>query len=378
MRLPGARSLLARVCLTGLLVAGLSGSSLLTGVAGLESSREAIPGDDPTDLSALGPWARASMQVHIPTPSGGYRATVVFPYDGHDDATTGDPLAAPGQHPAIVFGHGYLGRVEWYTATLHHLASWGFVVLAPHSALELFPDQESYVDDFSRALDWLEAEDGRPGSWLEGRLAHGRYGASGHSMGGGASIVAAARDTRFGAVANLAAADLRIGAVEAVADLRVPLLLVAAGADRVTRVDAHQRRLFEAAGRGAPGAAGAAGTARTTEPPDRPPVGLAIIEGGGHCGFLWSSALSDALCGVGDIGRQRQMALSHRLLTGWFLYWLAGRKDLREAVWPATPEPGITLEWGGSPGARATDPQADALSTASRAASMMWSVSMPM
>jgi predicted dienelactone hydrolase len=300
---------------------------LVLALTPLARAAQPVDGDD---LEARGPWAVASMLASIPSPRGGFEATVVHPVDpgAHPDASGRLPLA-DGPHPAVVFAHGYLGQVEWYAGTLEHLASWGFVVVAPRSALEPLPDQEGFVDDLSRSIDWLEAEDARTGSWLEGRLARGAFGTAGHSMGGGASIVAAARDERIRAVGTLAAALSRAGALDAASALTVPLLLVAAGDDVITPVGAHQRRLFEAA--------------------SVAPVQLAMIEGGGHCGFLRPPPFGDVLCGANAIPRDRQLAAANLLLTGWFLRYLGGREDLDDIAWPMTPPAGLSVESRGAP-----------------------------
>jgi predicted dienelactone hydrolase len=306
--------------LTGLLLALLLVSPL-AGPAAVSGS----PGDGTgIDLSAPpGPTGVASLDVEIATDTGRFPARVWLPATGDEHPGSGLPVVAPGRHPVIVFGHGYLGRVEWYWSTLHHLATWGFIVVAPMSGLELVPDHDAFVEDLRRVLDWLEAEDEAPGGWLEGHVLRGAYGASGHSMGGGASVVAAARDERFAAVANLAAAELRLGAVESLAGLEAPLLLVAAGEDRFTPVAVHQRPMFEAKETG--------------------PVQLRVIEGGSHCGFLDARPFP-VICDQASIAEESQRAIARRLLTGWFLYWLAGREDLAGDAWPSDAEPGVSLE----------------------------------
>jgi predicted dienelactone hydrolase len=306
---------------------------------GLAASNDGEHAARPT--GSPGPAMVAIVDMEVATPTGSFPATLHVPASGAEHPASGLPAIAPGRHPVVVFGHGYLGRVEWYRSTLEHLASWGLIVVAPRSGLELFPDHDAYVEDFSRVLDWLEAEDERPGGWLEGRVLRGAYGASGHSMGGGASIVAAARDARFRSVANLAAAELRVGAIESVARLEAPLLLVAGEVDGFTPVEDHQRPMFEAKEEG--------------------PVQLRVIEGGSHCGFLDELPFA-ALCDRATIDEETQRAISRRLLAGWFLYWLSGREDLSGLVWPSVPEPGVGLETRGpAPNAAATGAAAGAV-----------------
>jgi dienelactone hydrolase len=64
-------------------------------------------------------------------------------------------------------------------------------------------------------LTYLEEQNADPASWLFGQVATAQFGVSGHSMGGGASILAAAADARIKAVANLAAAETNPSAIQA-------------------------------------------------------------------------------------------------------------------------------------------------------------------
>ena len=167
----------------------------------------------------------------------------------------------------VAFGHGYLADVGWYESTLAHLASWGIVVIAPRSAGELFPDHAAFADDLLSALDWVVAEAGRPGSgWPGGPVDPMALGLSGHSMGGGAALLAAARDPAVRAVATLAAAETDPSAIAAAAEIAAPALFVAAADDAITPVGEHQRPMFEAKATG--------------------PAELRTIAGASHCGFL--------------------------------------------------------------------------------------------
>ena len=102
------------------------------------------------------------------------------------DDVFADASLAPGPHPVAVFSHGHQahGAVAAYLST--HLASHGWVVVAPyHEGTLPLQDRvtETYAQrplDLSAVLDWLDAPTGDP---LEGQLRPERVGL-GHSFGG--------------------------------------------------------------------------------------------------------------------------------------------------------------------------------------------------
>ncbi|MFD0593191.1 dienelactone hydrolase family protein [Catellatospora coxensis] len=134
---------------------------------------------------------------------------------------------AAGRFPAIAFGHGFLQSVSKYYSTMQHLASWGFVVAAPTSQGSLFPSHSAFADDLNAQLTWLVAQDTTAGSRFNAHVVTTKLGLSGHSMGGGASVLAAARNPAVTTVANLAAAETNPSAATAAASVRVPMMLVA-------------------------------------------------------------------------------------------------------------------------------------------------------
>ncbi len=122
----------------------------------------------PTDGSAPGPWSAAATDVEIGARGRAFGAWLLYPErDPGADPVMGPVAIAEGPWPVVIFGHGYLTPVELYAETLRALASHGFVVVAPRSGDELFPDHGSFAADFSTVIDWLEAERVRPDSLSE-------------------------------------------------------------------------------------------------------------------------------------------------------------------------------------------------------------------
>ena len=113
-------------------------------------------------------------------------------------------------------------------------------------------------------------------------------------MGGGASILAAAADSRIRAVANLAAADTNPSAVTAMESVFVPVSLIAGSDDSIVPVGSHGQLMYN--------------NGFATKQ-------LAIIQGGYHCGFMDSNIL---FCDSGSISRAEQLAITRHLLTAFF------------------------------------------------------------
>jgi dienelactone hydrolase len=199
--------------------------------------------------------------------------------------------------------------VTRYQSTLEHLATHGYFAIATESQGGLFPDHDAFANDLRFSLDFLEAENVRSGSRFRGALAVGRYGASGHSMGGGASILATARDARIRAVANLAAAETDPSAIAAMRQIQVPIRLVAGSADTITPPSRHQQPMYDAGG---------------------PPRQIPILQGGWHCGFQDVSSFG---CDSGPMSRPTQLAYTRRLLTGFFNLHLKGDQLAWSGVW---------------------------------------------
>ncbi len=213
--------------------------------------------------------------------------------------------------PIYAFGHGYLSPIEPYGSTLEHLASWGITVVAPRSGAGLLPSHEAFGADLVAALDAV-AVAAAADDWDGLPVDVTARAVGGHSMGGGAAVLAAAMDPSIRTVATLSAADTRPSAVEAARSVEAPMLLVGASEDRITPVDGHQRPMFEAASG---------------------PAQLRIIEGGGHCGYLDEADLIDLVCGRPSLDAAAQRALGRAALTAWLRSEAMGDAIASERAW---------------------------------------------
>ena len=220
------------------------------------------------------------------SPARAFDATVFYPCS---DAGCG--AVAERRWPVVVFGIGWASWALRYEHTMRHLASHGFVVIAPSTAdHRAVPRSWEYAQTLLGALQFAAFEAARPGSLLEGRVDALQSGAMGHSMGAGNALVAASlsgdrqwaaslgADWPYGpasllnfdaepwpnvrAFVGLGVAPI-VAPVACLAGLRAHTLMFTPEFDRFVAPDA-QRSLFEAL-------------------PPAAPRQLAVIRGGSHC-----------------------------------------------------------------------------------------------
>jgi dienelactone hydrolase len=223
--------------------------------------------------------------------------------------------------PAVAFGHGWMQPLRRYTHLLRHLASWGFVVLAPDTERGPLGSVRSLAADLSTALD----------VGIGVRLGTGelsvdpdRIAVAGHGTGANAAVLAAAVDGRVRAVTMLAPSQTHPPASAAAESVSCPCLMLVAERDRVAPAVAHAE----------PVAVSWAG-----------PITVRTLRKASHFGFLsgrhWTDALLD---GKPEHTTQRSTLA---LTTAFLLQQLTGTKEydsllageLREAPLWRVPRP---------------------------------------
>ncbi len=236
-----------------------------------------------------------------------FTARLYYPATTSGQNTTFDPAGGP--YPGITFGHGFLQAVSNYQSTLEHLATHGYFVIASDSEGGLFPSHQNFANDLRQSLTFLEQENLNSSSVLFNQVLTSKFGASGHSMGGGASILATAQDSRIKALANLAAAETNPSAVNAMPSVAVPASLISGSSDTIVPVASNGQLMFNA------------GPA---------PKLLPVIQGGWHCGFIDSNGFG---CDSGTITRTEQLTETRRLLTSFFNLYLKSDETHWKQVW---------------------------------------------
>lgn len=268
-------------------------------------------------LSQPGPYAAGWRSVTITRPnSSTFTARLYYPAAANGQNAAYNGAGAP--YPAITFGHGFLQAVSTYQSTLNHLATHGYFVIASDSESGLFPSHQNFANDLRFSLDYLTQQNGEQSSFLFNQVATARYGASGHSMGGGASILAASQDPRIKALANLAAAETNPSATAAVTNVNVPVSLISGSSDTIVPVSSNGQLMYNAG---------------------RAPKMLPVIQGGWHCGFQESNGIG---CDSGTITRAQQLAETRRLLTAFFDLYLKGIEGRWKQVWGSEFQTGLT------------------------------------
>jgi len=202
-----------------------------------------------------------------------------------------------GPYQVIAFGHGFFMQNSYYVSLFKHLASYGYVVIAPQ-----FPDVNHLQLGFDLIFcaNYIKSQNQNPDSRFYNLIDTTKIGLSGHSMGGGASLLAAANDTSIKVVAPLAASETNPSAISVMNQIQGVVYLISAQNDGITPVSTNQLPMFNNA---------------------LPVKGLPVIKGGNHTKFM-DTRIWDWTDPNGYLTPTQQLALTRKYLTSIFNLFL--------------------------------------------------------
>ena len=250
-----------------------------------------------------------------PPPSINRPTLEYFSYRGPHRVATGDlaPAGLPGlvftptsgrRLPIVAIGHGWLQSAGRYADTMRYLASWGIIVVAPNTHCSLFSSHQGLALDLSRALRMVAYGD-LGGGRVRGDLR--RLGVLGHSTGGGAAMLAAAKDEAIKAVVTVTAAETRPSAIQAAGRVYVPSLHLIGSKDDMAESD------------GAKIARSCTG-----------PAQLRMVKGTGHLGLSEGKSFVNGIIGADSDKRVQQV--TRMLASAFFIRHLTGADQLADEM----------------------------------------------
>ncbi|MEE2920032.1 MAG: alpha/beta hydrolase [Bacteroidota bacterium] len=184
------------------------------------------------------------------------------------------PVGVTEPLPWVVFGHGFLMPTSDYDVLAETLNEAGMAMVMVDMETGILPSHEDFGLDLAYTVEHAAAD----ALGLEGILGD-KVALMGHSMGGGASWLAAAQlGTSVNALIGLAPAETTPSAMDAGSSILTPTLLISGSADAVTPPEEHHIPLHDAA---------SPSTCRSF---------VNVLEGS-HCGF----ADAGSLCYLGEL-----------------------------------------------------------------------------
>jgi predicted dienelactone hydrolase len=216
------------------------------------------------------------------------------------------PVSA-GEFPIISFGHGFAMSWDAYANIWEALASRGYIIAFPRTEGGLIPGP-SHGDfglDLALVANRMLELNSNSASIFHNKI-NGNAGIMGHSMGGGASFLAAGGNSNIKTVVGLAPAETNPSAVTAAASVTVPTLVLSGSSDGVTPPAEHHLPIYNAV----------TGTCKY----------FLSITGGAHCYFANTNFNCDFGEGSSSTGitiqRAQQQATMIDYIVPWFDYHL--------------------------------------------------------
>lgn len=195
----------------------------------------------------------------------------------HYPSVTGgqDSPLAEGKFPAVSIGHGFLMNIASYYHIGDTLSSRGFIVILVNTEGSFTPSHENFGKDLTFVLKAMDLENSKSGSLFYNHFS-GLKGIVGHSMGGGATFLAAGNDPGIECVVGLSPAETTPSAIGSAANYKGRALIFGAGDDCVVPIAGSPTSIFSAL--------------NTTC------KWLVNITDGSHCKF----AINNAVCNLGE------------------------------------------------------------------------------
>lgn len=190
--------------------------------------------------------------------------------------TAGENVAiANGQFPIIVFGHGFVMAWSSYQNFWDSIIPRGYIMAFPRTEGSMSPNHGEFGLDLAFLISKLQSEGALTSSFLYQKVS-ATSAISGHSMGGGASFLAAKNNTLITTMVVFAPANTTPSSITAANDITVPSVIFYGVNDGVAPPADHQIPMYDSL----------ASACKTR-------IG---INGGGHCYF----ANSNFNCSFGE------------------------------------------------------------------------------
>jgi dienelactone hydrolase len=226
---------------------------------------------------------------------------VYYPSTAAGDAVP----VAEGTFPFIAFGHGFVMDYTAYQNITDALVASGYVMIYVETEGGFAPAHADFGLDLAYVADHFFEENATAGSLFQSHLID-RCAIMGHSMGGGATWLAANTSESVDCIAGLAPAETNPSAIAAASNVNLPALVLSGSSDAVTPPADHHIPIYE-------------GTASECK------IFVDILNGS-HCGYADSGSLCDfGEFGFNGLSRAEQQVITHDLLLAFFDFHL---KDL--------------------------------------------------
>lgn len=216
---------------------------------------------------------------------------------------------ATGVFPVITFGHGFAMSWDAYQNIWEHYVPLGYIVVFPRTEGSLFP-APSHGDfglDLKLVDEKMQLLNSNAASPFYQKISSNSA-IMGHSMGGGATILAGEGNVSVETIIGLAPAETTPSAISASSNVTVPAIIFSGSQDGVTPPNDNHLPIYN----------GLASSCKS----------FVSIIGGGHCYF----ANSNFNCDFGEatsstgitITRTEQQTRTYSVLDPWFDYILKG------------------------------------------------------
>ena len=231
----------------------------------------------------------------------------------YPSTSAGDAVpVAEGTFPFIAFGHGFVMDYTAYQNITDALVASGYVMIYVETEGGFAPAHADFGLDLAYVADHFYEENATAGSLFQSHLID-RCAIMGHSMGGGATWLAATTSASVDCIAGLAPAETNPSAIAAASNVNVPALVLSGSSDAVTAPADNHTPIYES-------------TASACK------YFVNIIDGS-HCGY----ANSGSLCDFGELffaglSREEQQQITHELLLAWFDVYLRDNAASNEVL----------------------------------------------
>lgn len=247
--------------------------------------------NDPTRSGGVGsgggPGRQIQTEIYYPATSAG----------------TSTPVAS-GEFPVIVFGHGFAMTWDAYSNIWEHYAPRGYIMAFVRTESSLFPSPSH--GDFGLDLKLVAQKmlELQTTNALFQNHIYPKVGIMGHSMGGGASFLAADNNTSIHALIGLAPAETNPSAIAVAPNVQVPSIVFSGSSDGVTPPSQHHIPMYD----------GVTSTCKS----------FVSIIGGAHCYFAntnFNCDFGESTSSTGiSISRAEQQNATYSILDPWLDY----------------------------------------------------------